>query len=80
MIFMGFRKVFMLAIIAGVAAFIDLSDNQAEVLIALAIAGIGGNAAEHLGGALREAMAARSARGISNCAGGSDGKEKGVQP
>lgn len=73
---MGYRKLIIALVAMALAALVPLNDNQAEVIIAVSIAAIGGNIGEHLGGALREAMAARSARGLSG-AGGSAGSEEG---
>jgi hypothetical protein len=56
----GYRKLIMFVVLAGIASFVQLTETQADVLITLAWAGIGGNAAVHLGAAAREAVVARN--------------------
>lgn len=67
----GYRKLFMFLVLAGLAAFVDISDTQADVLITLAIAGLGSNAAVHGMGAISEAMVARSTDRVGRGAGDS---------
>jgi hypothetical protein len=55
----GYRKLVMFMIAAAVAALAPLTDNQAMVMETLIWAAIGANAVEHVGGAVREGMAAR---------------------
>jgi hypothetical protein len=59
----GYRKLLMFIVLAGLAAFVDISDTQADVLITLAIAGLGSNAAVHGARSISEAMAIRSGHG-----------------
>lgn len=58
---LGYRKLIMFALLLAVAAFVDITATQADVLIALAITGLGSNAAVHGVRSLSEAMVGRSA-------------------
>jgi hypothetical protein len=58
----GYRKLIMFVVAAAIAALAPLSSTQAGVMETLIIAAIGGNALEHVGGAIRDGVAARADR------------------
>lgn len=60
----GYRKLIITIAALAIGAFVQLTDTQADVIIAVALAGIGGNLGEHLGKVLNEAMVARRDRGV----------------
>ena len=59
---LGYRKLIVVLLALAVGAFIQLTDTQADVVIAVTLAFIGGNIGEHLGEVLRETMVARADR------------------
>lgn len=61
----GYRKLIMFGVAAGLAAFAPLTSTQAGVLETLIIAAIGGNALEHIGGAISVRASGGSGRGSS---------------
>lgn len=48
----GYRKLIMFGVAAAIAALAPLTSTQAGVMETLIIAAIGGNALEHIGGAI----------------------------
>lgn len=70
----GHRKLIMFAIAAAIAAFVPLTAIQAGVLETLILAAIGGNALEHIGGAIGEEVASRRPQRDSGGAGDPPGK------
>ena len=70
----GYRKLIMYALAVAVVAFIPMSATNAGVMETLILAAIGGNALEHIGGAISGEVADRRThrdRGSAGDAGGS---------
>ena len=55
----GYRKIIIAILIVAVAAFVALNQHQAAVLIAVAWATLGSNAAINVGGQIAKAMGKR---------------------
>lgn len=72
----GYRKVMVALIIIGVAALVPLNAHQAEVLVAVAVATLGANAAVHVGGKIAEALGKRTGNDAGSPAALSGPEEK----
>jgi hypothetical protein len=59
---LGYRKLVITLLALAIGAFVPLTETQADVVITVTLGFIGGNIGEHIGGVLREAMAARADR------------------